>query len=145
MMRYPIPTQPGFYWAKWRICDDHTDDIEDFKPHTRWEVVDVFENHNCDDEDDQLRVHVTGVRQSQHLDNFVWGLPVFLPQVLVDSENESEKTWIKPPLPHGIPDTPEVRATLQEFVSRGNNAKTREAIINKLLVFISAQAKETES
>lgn len=135
-MKYPSPTKAGHYWAKWKVCDDGTDDEEDFTAHKHWEVVDVFENHINDDEDDRLRVHVSGVRRSQHLDNFVWGTQVFLPKELEDVDNPNV-TIFKPPLPAGVPDTPEIRSALQEYVEHGNNKTSRQNIIAKILVLIN--------
>lgn len=67
------PTKPGFYWAKWRLCDEGTDDEADFTPSDTWEVVDVFVN--CVDRDDpeHLRVFVSGVARGQAVENFFWG------------------------------------------------------------------------
>jgi len=72
-MTCKIPTEEGFYWAKWRICDDGTADEDEFHPSNTWAVVEVFENHMNDGEPDQFRVLVGGVEQSQSAENFFWG------------------------------------------------------------------------
>lgn len=69
------PTKPGFYWAKWRIADDGTDDDGEGcgGPHADWEVVEVCENCMDANDPEYLRVAVTGVARSQSLGNFSWG------------------------------------------------------------------------
>lgn len=72
-----LPEKEGFYWAKWKICDEGTADEHCFKPHDDWEVVQVFINGGCDDEDpDYFRVFVGGVEKTQSLENFFWGKEV---------------------------------------------------------------------
>jgi hypothetical protein len=68
------PKKPGFYWAKWRIADEDTHEANEWDMQVLgWEVVDVFENHTNTDHPEHLRVQVSGVRESQHLENFIWG------------------------------------------------------------------------
>lgn len=69
---FPAPTEAGFYWAEWRVCEDGTADEDSFHPITLPEVVDVFVNQFRDRGPDDLRVHVSGVAASQGLDCFVW-------------------------------------------------------------------------
>jgi len=64
------PTAPGYYWAKWRICEDGTADEAVFEPSDRWTVVDVF------DEFGSLMVFVPGVELPQSIENFFWAKPV---------------------------------------------------------------------
>jgi hypothetical protein len=72
-MKYPTPTREGFWWAKWRICDQDNHEAQSYLPSDKWEVVFVFEN--CLDEDDPeyLMVEVGGVAEGQSLENFIWG------------------------------------------------------------------------
>lgn len=69
-----IPKKPGFYWAKWRIAEDgtHEADLMELSVND-WEVVDVYENCNDETSPEYLRVQVSGVRESQSLENFIWG------------------------------------------------------------------------
>ncbi len=71
--KHPIPSEEGFYWAKWRIAADGTLEGDELTPCNEWEVVQV--NVNCIDQDDpeHLSVSVAGVEQVQWLENFVWG------------------------------------------------------------------------
>lgn len=69
-----IPETAGFYWAKWRIPEDGTDDEEHFVAVDNWEVVEVHENWGNDEQ--PLRASVAGVRQTQSLENFVWHKPI---------------------------------------------------------------------
>lgn len=66
------PTKAGFYWAKWRICDDGTADEAEFVPQTTFEPVIVVNNMEGI-EREPLRVLVAGVARSQSLENFFWG------------------------------------------------------------------------
>lgn len=68
-----MPTKEGFYWAKLKIVDDGTDDEAEFTPSDEWEVVQVFANHQYNDEPDYLRVFVGGMRRTKSLENFFWG------------------------------------------------------------------------
>lgn len=60
------PTEPGFYWAKWMIADDHLPD--DYTPFKTWEPVEVYLN-----DDNQLRVWMMGHDFNQGTDCFHWG------------------------------------------------------------------------
>lgn len=74
-----IPTKPGFYWAKWRICDEGTYEGQEaeFSPSDEWETVRVCINGGLSKgDDDYLRVEVGGVAHWQSLVNFVWGDPI---------------------------------------------------------------------
>ncbi|RUV07980.1 hypothetical protein EOA79_02510 [Mesorhizobium sp. M1A.F.Ca.IN.020.03.2.1] len=68
-----IPDKAGFYWAKWRIPEDGTDDEEHFVAVDWWEVVEV---HDSLGGDEPLRASIAGVRQTQSLENFVWHKPI---------------------------------------------------------------------
>lgn len=75
------PAVPGFYWAKWRVADQgctETAAYEAFLPLNTWDVVEVFKNMNFDITD-ALRVFVSGVADSQSLENFFWGPGPLLP------------------------------------------------------------------
>ena len=66
----PLPKQPGFYWAKWTNVEGWTPQAAELT----WEVVSVFEN-SCDKRsEDFLRVMVTGVEQTQAIQDFQWGI-----------------------------------------------------------------------
>lgn len=69
-----IPDSPGFYWAKWRIPEDGTEDEEHWVSVDKWEVVEVHDNFGNDEQ--PLLASVPGVRQTQSLENFVWHKPV---------------------------------------------------------------------
>lgn len=73
------PTKPGFYYAKWRICDDGTADEQHFEPHDNIEIVEVFCDDNRDPEEGKWRAFVPGVALSQNAENFVWFGPVLMP------------------------------------------------------------------
>jgi hypothetical protein len=68
-----IPTQPGHYWAKWRIADDGTREGDELTPSDQWEVVQVVKNGGDPDGPEFLMVSVPGVEQSQLRENFFWG------------------------------------------------------------------------
>ncbi|GGF73329.1 hypothetical protein SAMN05216376_111163 [Mameliella alba] len=68
-MSYPTPTEPGFYWAK-LVHPREEPESEDWAS-TNFEVVHVDENYGQDD--DEFRVHVTGIAPSQLIDAFTWG------------------------------------------------------------------------
>lgn len=73
-MKHPTPTRPGWYWAKWRIAEDDTPkELAETLPHDAWTIVEVYAN--CIDEGDPeyLRVFVSGVAESQLVENFLWG------------------------------------------------------------------------
>lgn len=73
----PFPRRPGFYWAKWT-------NVEGWMPKAAeltWEVVNVFENSTDKNSKDFLRVMVTGVEQTQAVQDFEWGIgPLALPK-----------------------------------------------------------------
>jgi len=70
--RRTTPIGAGWYWAEWRIPDDGTHDEEHFLIGPP-EVVEVFSNRYDEEEGMvDLRAAVSGVRESQSLDNFVW-------------------------------------------------------------------------
>lgn len=66
-----MPTKPGYYWAKWRIATDATHEGDELTPSDTWEIVQV--NDNGGDGLEELSVSVTGVRETQWRDQFVWG------------------------------------------------------------------------
>ena len=75
LQQYSAPSEPGFYWAEWRIVEDGTwapdvkeDDIL-YQPCTYPIVVQVSQTY---DEDNHLIAEVPGVEKEQPLDNFVW-------------------------------------------------------------------------
>lgn len=72
-----IPTNPGYYWAKWRIPAEGTHEGMELCPSDEWEIVQVWANsvdwHNDPMGDEALLVSVPGVRESQGRDCFVWG------------------------------------------------------------------------
>lgn len=67
VMKYDTPTQPGFYWAKWKIADEGSSAETTGES---WEVVEVFGNDMLNKD---LRVFVGGEDKSQGIDNFFWG------------------------------------------------------------------------
>lgn len=69
-----LPDEPGFYWAKWRICDEGTVDEAVFQPNNHWEVVEVLDEFSGDKL--PSRVFVAGVEKSQSIENFVWARPI---------------------------------------------------------------------
>lgn len=73
--RWATPTEPGFYWAKWKIADesDNKAEYDTYLPDNTWEVMDVFENHLRKNEPDYLRVRIPGIEDSLSLENFFWG------------------------------------------------------------------------
>lgn len=81
MISGPLPTKPGYYWAKWQIATDGTHEGDDQTPAPHFEIVQV--NANCvdwfemepheADYDERLSVSVHGVRETQWPDCFVWG------------------------------------------------------------------------
>lgn len=74
-MKHPIPTKPGWYWAKWQIATEATRDGDELTPSDRFEVVEVVENASEGDQE-YLMVSVPGVEASQSLDGFFWGAEV---------------------------------------------------------------------
>jgi hypothetical protein len=75
MNKYAIPTEAGFYWAKWRIATDETPEGDELTPSDEWEVVQVNINDPSGNVGDPeyLSVSVPGVREVQWADCFVWG------------------------------------------------------------------------
>lgn len=69
-----VPNKPGFYWAKWQICEDGTDDEENWKPSGEWIVVKV--EIALLDKDRDLDVTVLGEPVYQSLENFIWYKPI---------------------------------------------------------------------
>lgn len=67
------PTEPGFYWGKWKIADDGTVEGDELTPSDEWEIVQVFRNCLDTSNSEYLRVSVCGVEKSQSLENFFWG------------------------------------------------------------------------
>jgi len=76
LARFPTPTEPGFYWAEWRIAEDGTWPLDDrgveleHVVSSRPEVVRVVVDLNA--EDWKLVAEVAGFEKEQELDNFVW-------------------------------------------------------------------------
>jgi hypothetical protein len=70
-----MPTKEGFYWAKWRLAVAGTADRGEgcMGADAEWETVEVYDNSVLGDDGPELRVFVTGVAQSQPLENFFWG------------------------------------------------------------------------
>lgn len=71
-----IPMKPGYYWAKWRIAADDTHEGDELTPSDEWEIVQVNVNDVWADspsEPEALSVSVSGVRETQWRDCFVWG------------------------------------------------------------------------
>ena len=70
---FPLPTQPGFFWAEWRIAEDGTwpegqEHIMSMTP----EVVHVVVNLEDSVESDVLIALVPGIDKQQLIENFVW-------------------------------------------------------------------------
>ncbi len=72
------PNAPGFWWAKWKIKAEGTED-EAESPGDEWEVMHVTLNCVDPDDDEYLMVMVPGVAKWQPLENFYWGDPVPVP------------------------------------------------------------------
>lgn len=72
-----VPTNPGYYWAKWRIADKGTDPgIARILPMKTWEIVQVWFDafqFDTDGNKESFRVDVMGIAASQSIDNFFWG------------------------------------------------------------------------
>lgn len=76
----PLPRRPGFYWAKWTNIEGCPSQAGE----ATWEVVNVFENSSDERSKDFLRVMVTGVEQTQAVQDFEWGIgPLALPNKLI--------------------------------------------------------------
>jgi len=71
------PTKAGFYWALWLTAAPGTNEGSELTPSSDWEVVEVWENfpgEPCEaDQAEKFGVAVSGVREAQWLDNFLWG------------------------------------------------------------------------
>lgn len=74
-----LPSQPGFYWGKWKIAAEGTREADELTPSNTWEVMEVFRNCVDPDDDEYLMVSVPGVEQGQPLDGFVWHLERLMP------------------------------------------------------------------
>lgn len=70
-----MPDSPGYFWAKWRIPEDGTEDEDNFISIDRWECVEVTIN-SYDDTKDNFVVLICGVAKAQSLENFVWRKPI---------------------------------------------------------------------
>lgn len=82
-MRYPVPTIPGYYWAKLRtpsagrlygIPGFPEGIVVPASPDDRsvdWEIVEVWDNGGEGEE--QFGVSVPGVYATQWIDDFYWG------------------------------------------------------------------------
>ena len=72
-----IPTEEGYYWAKWLTAAEGTHEGQQLTPSQHWEIVQVWRNIidpcEADGNDEIFGVSVPGVRESQWLDNFKWG------------------------------------------------------------------------
>ena len=77
------PTKPGFYWAIWIKASPKTHEGDQFtlpEP-DGWGIVYVFQNHIGPENHESLGVFVPGVRETQWLNNFVWGPGVQKPDL----------------------------------------------------------------
>lgn len=81
--------------------------------------------------EDYHRVMVTGVAMSQHLDNFIWG-----PEVITPKELGGEELY-EGTIPSTMPDTPEIRSALQEFVNQSNHKSTRRKLVEKIIALVA--------
>lgn len=79
-VKHVLPQQPGYYWAKWRIASDATnEELADTLPSHDWEIVEVHSNvlgweEETDEQNpERLSVSVCGVSETQWRDGFVWG------------------------------------------------------------------------
>lgn len=91
------PTRPGFYWAQWTDAAPGTYEGKDLTPSEKWEVVEVWENFVGDpceaDECEKFGVFVPGVRETQWLDNFIWGerVEMGMPKAIAELEEKYRK------------------------------------------------------
>jgi hypothetical protein len=67
------PTKPGYYWARWTVAAVGTHEGDQLTPSRNWELVEVWQNHIGEDDEEKFGVSVHGVRESQWLDCFLWG------------------------------------------------------------------------
>ena len=78
-VKYPTPTEPGYYWAKWRLAEDGSqtkrNDDPDQPWNGDWEPVKVVANHidYKNDPEDGLYVDVADEPVVQKIGNFIWG------------------------------------------------------------------------
>ncbi len=88
-MKYPTPTEPGYYWAKLRTpsggpfhCEGLPEamqgiviepESEDAWVSLDWEIVQVWENGMDPDDEEYLAVSVPGVPVTQWPLDFFWG------------------------------------------------------------------------
>lgn len=75
------PTKPGFYWALWTTASSKTHEGSELTPAPDWDVVEVWQNHIGPENSESLAVSVPGVRETQWLNNFVWGPGVQRPDL----------------------------------------------------------------
>jgi hypothetical protein len=68
-----LPEQTGYYWAKWFIPEDGTEDEDKFVRTNLWEVVSVINAYGETEAD--FRVEVHGVARTQSVENFKWAQP----------------------------------------------------------------------
>jgi hypothetical protein len=71
-MTHPLPTRPGWYWAK-LVTPTRMPDGEDWAS-PDWEIVEVIDNFGEGDE--ALGVLVPGIQPMQWTRDFTWGPPV---------------------------------------------------------------------
>lgn len=89
MTGHPIPTKPGFYWAKWIKADPGTDTCskcghewscwETEIVGQEWEPTEVVENCINENHPEYLKAQVGGVSRWQSLENFEWGPAIEIP------------------------------------------------------------------
>jgi hypothetical protein len=91
-MSEPVPTRPGFYWAKWLKADPGTDacgkcghewsEWEKEIVGERWGPVEVVVNCNNPKHPEYLMAQIGGVARWQSLGNFEWGPVIHQPEDL---------------------------------------------------------------
>lgn len=74
-----LPTEPGWYWAKWKIAEEGTVEGDELTPSKEWECVQVFENCIDHNVSNWLMVSVCGVDKAQSVENFFWGARIQQP------------------------------------------------------------------
>ena len=70
-----LPQERGFYWAKWQLCEEGTEDEEHFSATGLWTVVEVVPTFGEETSFDFV-VDVVGYSKWQSLDNFIWAKPI---------------------------------------------------------------------
>jgi hypothetical protein len=73
LKRFPMPENPGYYWAEWRIIEDGSFPGQpqyDDKPAPGLYVVEVWDD--MDGETSNLQADVPGCAVAQPLENFLW-------------------------------------------------------------------------